>query len=96
MTSQQLLLLIYLAPALMMSGMAFSTLAARVIGLSGLGLAILIGLILTIQHGPVHAHVPLPRYLPLVIIIFLNGVSLAIILVLRQYIQGFLKSKNTH
>jgi len=93
MTNQDLILLLYLLPPLVMSGLAFSHLSNIKISSTGLILAVVIGITLTILHGPVHPHVPFPRYFPLIIITLLSGVSFAIILILRRYIRGFFPRK---
>ncbi|VAW78547.1 hypothetical protein MNBD_GAMMA12-3407 [hydrothermal vent metagenome] len=89
MTSQQITMLIYLIPSLMMCAMAFSRMSKFIIASTGMILATSIGIILTLCHVPNTLPIFTLPYLPLVFILFLSGVSLAIILVLQRYIQSF-------
>jgi len=76
-----------------MCGLIFFQINKIVIGLSGILLAIIMGITLSLQQTPVQGPIPIPRYLPLVFIIFLSVVSFAIILVLQRYIQKYYEEK---
>lgn len=76
-----------------MCGMIFFRINKVVTGSIGMLLATVLGITLSLLQVPGQGPIPVPRYLPLVFVVFLSIVSLAIILVVQGYIHKYLAEK---